>query len=284
MAAENHNGGRSPSVNPTKGEHSLDALARGLADGTVSRRKALRLMGGVLLGGTFASIPGIAWAKPKPGMCKKVKDCPPGEACCNGVCTSLGTTENCFACGNKCSGADPICCGGICLNSTNNDRNCGCCECSCEQFGQHCCNKLCVDWNTDNSNCGSCGRTCDPNPPSCEENCSGCDCDKKQCPGQLILDPSGQTCNCVCPAGTTACGNECCNSANCQTCDPNTGRCVGCPENFLCCDGGCFAPTDQRHCGFCGNNCIEKCNSGGGRCCDGICVVTATTCDDARVC
>jgi len=286
MAAEDHNGGRSPSVNPTKVDHSVDALARGLADGTVSRRKALRLMGGVLLGGTLASIPGIAWAKNNP-KCKKDSQCSAGQGCCNGVCTPLGTTENCIACGNKCSGADPICCGGICLNSTNNDRNCGCCECSCEQFGQHCCDKVCVDWNSDNNNCGSCGRTCDPTPPTCES-CSGGGCTKTQCPGQLILDPSGQTCDCVCPASKTRCGNNCCDSG-CEGCNPDTLTCENlCESEFgtgwRCCDGSCFGPTDQRHCGGCGNNCFVKCNSGSAHCCDDICVVTATTCAESRPC
>ena len=46
-------------------ELSLDELAKGLATGTLSRGKALRLMGAALVGGTLASIPGIAWAKPK---------------------------------------------------------------------------------------------------------------------------------------------------------------------------------------------------------------------------
>jgi hypothetical protein len=39
----------------------FDELTRGLASGTLSRRKALKLMGVALLGGTLASIPGIAW-------------------------------------------------------------------------------------------------------------------------------------------------------------------------------------------------------------------------------
>lgn len=42
-------------------EHSLDTLARGLANGSVSRRKALRLMGAALLGGILASIPESPW-------------------------------------------------------------------------------------------------------------------------------------------------------------------------------------------------------------------------------
>ena len=40
--------------------HSLDDLAKGLAGGTISRRKALRLMGGVLVGTVVASVRGIA--------------------------------------------------------------------------------------------------------------------------------------------------------------------------------------------------------------------------------
>jgi hypothetical protein len=46
MAAEDLNGERSPQGVPTRADHSLDSLARGLATGTVSRRKALRLLGG----------------------------------------------------------------------------------------------------------------------------------------------------------------------------------------------------------------------------------------------
>jgi hypothetical protein len=42
--------------------HSFDDLAMGLAEGTLSRRKALRLMGAALAGGMLASVPGVAWA------------------------------------------------------------------------------------------------------------------------------------------------------------------------------------------------------------------------------
>jgi hypothetical protein len=47
------------------GERSFDELASGLASGTLSRGKALRLMGAALVGGVLASIPGMAGAKPK---------------------------------------------------------------------------------------------------------------------------------------------------------------------------------------------------------------------------
>ena len=45
----------------TERERSFDALARGLANGSISRRKALRMLGGALLGGAVASIPGVGW-------------------------------------------------------------------------------------------------------------------------------------------------------------------------------------------------------------------------------
>jgi len=46
-------------------ERSFDELAKGLASGTLSRGKALRLMGAALLGGALASLPGGAWASHK---------------------------------------------------------------------------------------------------------------------------------------------------------------------------------------------------------------------------
>jgi hypothetical protein len=62
---------------------SLDELAKGLASGTISRRKALRLMGSALLGGALASIPGVAWAA-KDNISACVQSCrqtfPPGGA------------------------------------------------------------------------------------------------------------------------------------------------------------------------------------------------------------
>jgi hypothetical protein len=43
-------------------ERSFDELAKGLANGTISRRQALRWMGGALAGAAFASVPGVAFA------------------------------------------------------------------------------------------------------------------------------------------------------------------------------------------------------------------------------
>jgi hypothetical protein len=118
---------------------SLDDVARGLADGTLSRGRALRLMGAALLGGALASMPAIAWTKPKPpGTCKKDKQCPsPEDLCCNGACTNVVfDPNNCGACGNRCGA------------------------------GEDCCGQRCVPLNT-NENCGSCGNACLPETEEC---------------------------------------------------------------------------------------------------------------------
>jgi hypothetical protein len=74
-------------------ESTFDELAKGLASGEVSRGKALRLMGAALVGGTLASVPGIAWAAPRPRpdgkKCKRDSQCASGN-CAGGVCQAQG--------------------------------------------------------------------------------------------------------------------------------------------------------------------------------------------------
>lgn len=88
-------------------EGSFDELAKQLASGEVSRGRAIRLMGAALMGGTLASVPGMAWAAPPPKpngkrcktdsqclsgncadrVCRQV-GCPTGETLCRGVCVT----------------------------------------------------------------------------------------------------------------------------------------------------------------------------------------------------
>src|ERR671933_415722 len=96
----------------TRGNY-FDELAKGLASGEVSRRKALRLMGAALLGGTLASIPGAAWAARTPPTSKG--GCPQGKTLCRGKCYDLQRDQNnCGQCGNVCA-EDQVCQGGTCL-------------------------------------------------------------------------------------------------------------------------------------------------------------------------
>ena len=55
-------------------DHSLDELAKGLANGSLTRRDALKWAGAALVGGLLTSIPGVAWATHKPGHAD-----PPGK-------------------------------------------------------------------------------------------------------------------------------------------------------------------------------------------------------------
>ena len=65
MPAEERNAQASRPEGGEAREHSLGVLARGLADGTVSRKQALKCGGSVLLGGVLASIPEVALANDK---------------------------------------------------------------------------------------------------------------------------------------------------------------------------------------------------------------------------
>jgi hypothetical protein len=73
---------------------SFDELAKGLATGAVSRRKALRWMGGALVGAALASVPGVAWANDR---------CSEGQTRCGDRCVNLQRSErHCGSCSNRC--------------------------------------------------------------------------------------------------------------------------------------------------------------------------------------
>jgi|SRR5215204_461877 len=177
----------------TNGEGSFDELAKGLASGTVSRRKALRMFGAAVVGGTLASIPGLAWAArpvcpsgvrcrgeccPETATCVQGAGggctCPAGQIACNNACVP-SDDNNCGACGNVCSG------GQVCVNGS-----CGC------PSGLTDCNGTCVDTTTDPFNCGTCGNQCGANQPPC---CLG-----GTCMGPANADPSAGDL-CICAAG-----------------------------------------------------------------------------------
>jgi hypothetical protein len=77
-------------------ESSFDELARGLANGSISRGRAIRLMGAALVGGTLASlgIGGVAGADP-PGCKRNGKHCKNNSQCCSDNCAANGTCAAC---------------------------------------------------------------------------------------------------------------------------------------------------------------------------------------------
>jgi hypothetical protein len=87
-----------------------------------------------------------------------------------------------------------------------------------------------------------------------------------------------------CPDGREFCGvaSTCC--YQCETCQG--GTCVStCVPPLSCCPDGCaHTDSDSINCGVCGNNCFVQCNFViGTKCCDGMCVINATSCNDEYI-
>jgi hypothetical protein len=176
MAAEGHNGGSSPSENPTRVEHSLDELAIGLANGTISRGKAIRWMGSALVGAALASVPGVAWANDR---------CSEGQSRCNDRCVNLKTNErHCGSCRNRC-GSKQTCCNGRCVNLQQNEHHCGSCSNRCAEGEE------CVD--------GVCGG----GEPICNPPCP----EGQECMEIVVGEPPAcqPICTPSCPEGTCGC-------------------------------------------------------------------------------
>jgi hypothetical protein len=77
------------------GERYFDELASGLASGSISRGRALKLMGAALVGGALASVPGVTVAQ-RPAQAQTTT-CPnPAEACCTCSYNEPGTPNTTF--------------------------------------------------------------------------------------------------------------------------------------------------------------------------------------------
>ena len=110
---------------------SFDELTRGLASGSISRGKALRLMGAALVGGTLASVVGIGEAGAD-DECKPLnKKCRQNHQCCSGNCAN-GTCAVCpegwvllenGTCARFCNLANP--CPDLPCACFNSERLCG---------------------------------------------------------------------------------------------------------------------------------------------------------------
>jgi Stigma-specific protein, Stig1 len=214
MPKEDHSSDRSHQGLPQGGvELSLDELAKGLATGTLSRGKAIRWMGGALLGAALASVPGVAWAND----CRRLgRQCRRDSQCCSRNCIRQGEEKVC-ACPD---GRTP--CNDRCVNLERNENHCGACGFRCPE-GEECEGGVCEG--------GACA------PPSlelCEVGfppCAGDTCfcfEVTETPGQgrcisdffcsdVVSCPNGQI---DCPTGFTCVTNTCC-GAGVQLCVPD---------------------------------------------------------------
>ena len=132
---------------------SFDGLAKGLASGNLSRRKALRMLGAAMLGGMLASVPGVALAAP----CRSPRIRCGGPCCAEGVTTCVGKGRD-KTCGPAVQDRGCcVCTGGtslnICLSYEGNpgtEEEC-CAECidqggTCTWMpGTYTCNGYCTE-------------------------------------------------------------------------------------------------------------------------------------------
>jgi CXCXC repeat len=215
-------------------EGFFDDLARGLADGSVTRGKALRLMGAAVVGGTLGSF-GISGVAVADDECKPTgKKCRKNKQCCSGNCSG-GT---CAACPSG-----QVLCGGSCVSNgcpTGQTFNSSTCKCECPS-GQVLCNGSCVS-----TSCPQ-GQIFDPSSCACVAQClpdtSQCTADAQCCSGICDSRSFPDFCSgCRFPGGSCAAGETCCDvgSVNPSTCV--NGKCCApeerpCNANTPCCPG-----------------------------------------------
>jgi hypothetical protein len=191
-------------------ELSLDELAKGLATGNLSRGKAIRWMGGALLGAALASIPGVAWAD-----------------------------DDCRRLGRGCR-RDSQCCSKNCIRQ-GDEKVCGCPE------GKTACNERCVNLDRNDNHCGECFNRCDEEVECIEGVCGGTECTEHIiC---LVVEPTcgpgTEPCFCaesvegtlIC--GADPCGEPCSTDAECDAIVP--GAVCQIPEGG-CCGQTCIFP------------------------------------------
>jgi hypothetical protein len=264
-------------------ESSLDELAKGLATGTLSRGKAIRWMGGALLGAALASLPGMAWAND----CRRLgRECRRDAQCCSRNCVRRGDHKVCGCPEGKTR------CGVRCVNLDRNERHCGECFNRCEEgeecvagecqgeggcppgtteCGTQCCQtgETCLQGLACCPNAQVCGTgtsaICCPSAATCVDGFCECDDpDALACGDQCVACEGGtvnsETCLCECPSGTTLIGSTCCPTA--QLCGTGTSA-TCCQPGDTCVNGACQGgevtctpgePCGPNNAGRCWNN------------------------------
>lgn len=256
-------------MSPEARERSFDDLARGLANGSISRRKAIKFISAITLGGILG-LSGIGTAFAKNKTCAQWCAAVFGaNTLAAGRCTSDAAhgTGLCSSCGTA-TLPSSVCC------TRNSSDNCTSYSgASCCRSGQTCVNGSCC------ANANACGSTCLAAP-----------CDSSQC---LTCDSSTGTCV-GCPSGKTCLNGSCCK--------PNFTEESICVADSECCSGACVHsdPTDPTSGGclpcHCPNEtsgcfCRNRADVTGSVCIDfsqnvplPFTVVSCAECPDDRVC
>src|SRR5688572_911931 len=192
----------------------LDALARRLATGEISRRGALARLGGAAV---TAMVPSFLLADEALARCPPSRKCPgrccpPGQRCKNRKC--------------KCKGGLTKC-GKQCLDVANDEANCGACGRACAP-GQTCAAGQCTGGSTTQPVCGD-GRA------EGSEICDGADLKGATCQSLGFL------------GGNLACAGNCTYDTSACT-SPSCTTAADCPQGPA---GDCQkAVCDSGTCGF----------------------------------
>jgi hypothetical protein len=177
-------------MSPEARERAFDDLATQMASGSISRGKALRLMGAALVGGTLGSL-GIRGASADQGEneeCKpEKKKCRKNSQCCSGNCDSSS---------GKCAPACPTgyvrlsngTCAKPCTNGIVDCPGCGTGGCSGHVSGGA---AYCV------SSRQSCTSNTDCVSGICDAGTCHCTSDA-QCPSGLFCGAAGNACLAAC--------------------------------------------------------------------------------------
>jgi hypothetical protein len=195
-------------MSPEARERSFDELARALANGSISRGRALRWMGAALVGGTLSSLGlGEAAAAPK---CRPVgKRCKRNAQCCSQNCTipagsRTGTCQTPTATTTETptTTTSTTTCSGL-PNGASCNTSTDCCSGNCSNG--FCCESGRVGLS--NGTCATpCGPPCDGGP--CGFSPCGCLCQRNFC---SQFDPNGPFCSddMECPVGYFCNDNQC---------------------------------------------------------------------------
>jgi hypothetical protein len=195
--------------------------------------------------------------------CTNDNECP-GARCCDGLCVLAGDPEHCGACNESC-GADTVCLDDTCAPECADDR-----PCAGADAGLACCGGRCVDTSDDDDHCGACDAPCAAtsfcNDSTCrtgdDRDCCGSscrDCDEQACVNNqcVTCDVYEQDCgadaSCVPgfpnlpPAGACVASSDT-GAARFDTCTGSATN-TGCQEE-LSCQGVNGAQTCVRFCDF----------------------------------
>ena len=249
----------------------LDAIARDLASGAISRRAALRRFGGVAVA---AMLPGALFADSALARCPKDRRCdgrccPKHGHCKKGRCKcDRGFTK----------------CGKKCRNLETDERNCGSCGHEC-QAGETCRNGHCKP--------PAPGQVCGNNVIEGNETCDGTDLGGADCvslgfvSGTLACSPdcmSFDTSGCVAPCASPG---DCPDPGTCAVATCEGGVCGSAPDPSI--GGACQCDCGPGHATVPGTiicdqtngfscQCGPCCGASGQPCCDG------TTCESGLTC